>query len=521
MFIITGNNVSTHQVRILDTEDKVEEWVSYKTLSRGIKQGLDIRGMTPDNKNIMLHKTNIEASLQQQIPPIVAKCIALKNKLPLVQLFQPYGLINTEQDLSIRGNTVHLYNVSKVIKPNVELSVFDINIKAKNKANTDTKEIIDAIRDILQFYNIRKPLKLTHIVDLEDGDGYIALLDTMLVGAHIASIYEFFDENGDTELLSMSKEPVEPAYINYITQLSKKIKKKGFDTCCNDSFVYEIRFNEQVTSRSYFEDAIETNYSKYGECSISLIFGEPWHLMTPKDSYYDTKLYDLIQLSTQKYNAMKPLREKYNELQQYNLMEDKYRNEYASLTAELNRIQKLDRASFNKEFSNTEDLNKVTISCVCATYLDSDDTVNKVSIYVKHLEDKKEIIQLLEEQGNTGVEILEFEERIVTFAELERLEIGDVVEVYETTEEEEEEFEEWQNAGYSGYRTIITFEDGHTQIENFDNLAEAIQYFEGAYENASDEDFAENVLYHILSNLQAEEFDETADDGYAIIAVHE
>ena len=202
-------------------------------------------------------------------------------------------------------------------------------------------------------------------------------------------------------------------------------------------------------------------------------------------------------------------------------MEDKYRNEYDRITAEMNRIQRLDRVSFNKEFSNTEDLNKVTISCVCAIYLDSDDTVNKVSVYVKHLEDKNEIIQLLEERGNTGVEILEFEERIVTFAELERLEIGDVVEVYETTEEEEEEFEEWQNTGYSGYRTIITFEDGHTQIENFDNLASAIRYFEEAYENASDEDFAENVLYHILSNLQAEEFDETADDGYAIIAVHE
>lgn len=521
MFIITGNNISTHQVRILDTIDKVEEWVSYKTLARGIKQGLDVKGLAPDNKNIMLHRTTIEASLQHKMQSTVAKCIALKTKLPLVQLFQPYGLINTEHDVDIRGNSVHLYNVGKVIKPNVELSVFDINIKAKNKADIGTKEIIEVIRDMLQFYNIRKPLKLTHIVDLEDDDTYIALLDTMLVGVHIACIYEFFDEDGDTALLSISKDHTDQAYTNYITQLSKKIKKKGFDACCNDLFVYEVKFNEQVTSRSYFEDMIETNYSKYGECSIKLIFGEPWHLMTPKDSYYDDKLYELIQLSTQKYNAMKPLREKYNELQQYNLMEDKYKNAHARLTAELNRIQKLDRASFNKEFSNTEDLNKVTISCVCATYLDSDDTVNKVSIFVKHLEDKNVIRQLLEERGNTGVEIHDFEERIVTFAELERLEIGDVVEVYEVSEQEEKEFKKWQNTEYSGYRTIITFEDGDTQIEEFDNLDAAIQYYEDAYANASDEDFAENVLYTILSQLKDEDFDETADDGYAVITVCE
>lgn len=103
------------------------------------------------------------------------------------------------------------------------------------------------------------------------------------------------------------------------------------------------------------------------------------------------------------------------------------------------------RVLLDKESSNTGELNKVTISCVCATYLDSDDTVNKVSIFVKHLEDKDEIKQLLEDKGNIGVEIYEFEERTVTPTELEHLKIGDVVEVYETTKEDEEAYADWLN----------------------------------------------------------------------------
>ena len=35
MFIITGNNIQEQKVRILDTSDKKEDWVTYEKMTRG------------------------------------------------------------------------------------------------------------------------------------------------------------------------------------------------------------------------------------------------------------------------------------------------------------------------------------------------------------------------------------------------------------------------------------------------------------------------------------------------------
>ena len=54
MFIIIGNDTKKKQVNIYDTVDMTQEWVSYATLKKGIKQGLNIKGLDVNNNIIKL-----------------------------------------------------------------------------------------------------------------------------------------------------------------------------------------------------------------------------------------------------------------------------------------------------------------------------------------------------------------------------------------------------------------------------------------------------------------------------------
>ena len=72
----------------------------------------------------------------------------------------------------------------------------------------------------------------------------------------------------------------------------------------------------------------------------------------------------------------------------------------------------------------------------------------------------------------------------------------------------------------NGVRTITIHDDTDEKVVlEFKTFEEAAKHFEDLYQNAVEENYAEEVLYPIMVAAQTEEYDYIADDGYAVIEV--
>ena len=125
MFIITGNNNKSKEVKILDTTDRKEEWVSYEILQKGLKNGLVISGL--DNRgNIMCQSLDVYKEIIKKSVQIIAKITLLRldkiNQLKLfLNLLEPYGLAQTTED--IQYSTVEEVLVLKSVNKCLDLQM--------------------------------------------------------------------------------------------------------------------------------------------------------------------------------------------------------------------------------------------------------------------------------------------------------------------------------------------------------------------------------------------------------------
>ena len=356
MFVITGHRPECQQVKIFDLADKSEEWVTYNVLSRGIKQGLSIQGIT--NRHIMLTKPNIVKSLANRLQFAIAKSIALRDKRPLYTLLKPYGLVDTIEDVALEGNKLYLYKVCKVITQDKEFTAFNINSMLEESAEPKVAEIIAALRSLLSFYNFRIPLELTHIIEV-DYRSYKALLGNISVDFETGDVSDSFNREGETYL--SGKPSLSHAYKDYLARISKSIQQDGLGTHLHDIFIFMPTFNNSESSKGYFMREVAPKYSEYTEDIIELdiIFGEPWHEAHPTDSYYDAELMHLINFNKKKCIIIEELVRKAEDTKLSMSTNEanaktwsKLHDEYMQQLDNIRRIKMLDEPSFMKEFSH-------------------------------------------------------------------------------------------------------------------------------------------------------------------------
>ena len=70
----------------------------------------------------------------------------------------------------------------------------------------------------------------------------------------------------------------------------------------------------------------------------------------------------------------------------------------------------------------------------------------------------------------------------------------------------------------NGVRTVTIYNDTDEKVVmEFKTFKDAAKHFEDLYQNAVEENYAEEVLYPIMVAAQTEEYDYIDDDGYAVI----
>lgn len=356
MFVITGHRPECQQVKIFDLADKSEEWVTYNVLSRGIKQGLSIQGIT--NRHIMLTKPNIVKSLANRLQFAIAKSIALRDKRPLYTLLKPYGLVDTIEDVALEGNKLYLYKVCKVITQDKEFTTFNINSMLEESAEPKVAEIIAALRSLLSFYSFRIPLELTHIIEV-DYRSYKALLGNISVDFETGDITDVFNTKGETHLAG--KPSLSHAYKDYLARISKSIQQDGLGAHLHDIFIFMPTFNNSESSKGYFMREVASKYIEYKEdvLTLDIIFGEPWHKACSTDSYYDEELMHLINFNKKKYIIIEELVRKAEDTKLSMSTNEanaktwsKLHDEYMQQLDNIRRIKMLDEPSFMKEFGH-------------------------------------------------------------------------------------------------------------------------------------------------------------------------
>ena len=121
MFIIVGNDTLNEQVSIYDTKDCTINKVSYNTLDKALKQGIQVSGVSQGG-NIICKTPNVLQEIIVQIQPIIAKALLLNlqnNKVceMLLPIFNSYYLADTADDLvtDLEKNRVTVKSIGGII----------------------------------------------------------------------------------------------------------------------------------------------------------------------------------------------------------------------------------------------------------------------------------------------------------------------------------------------------------------------------------------------------------------------
>lgn len=255
MFIITGNNTVTQQVRILDTSDMHEDWYSYEFMRRGIAQGLEIKGLDA-NSNIMLQQPSLVTEFGARLDLLIAKCIAFKNKGALLNLLKPYGLVESEEDIDIDYNHCRLRNLNRVINKNYEDTMIGVSLKDRAKFTPLVKNIVEELMKIPYAGRDGISASLTHIIK-EENNKYTVLLDGISAELELKEV---------TPDLATTLQPdiAESDYIYYLNKLKKSLQDNNFR---HKYFISSICFHDDISTEAHFY-----------ECDVNIsdiIFGEP------------------------------------------------------------------------------------------------------------------------------------------------------------------------------------------------------------------------------------------------------
>ena len=191
MFIITGNNNKSKEVKILDTTDRKEEWVSYEILQKGLKNGLEVSGI--DNRgNIMCQSLDVYKEIIKKSVQIIAKILLLRldkiNQLKLfLNLLEPYGLAQTTED--IQYSTVEEVLVLKSVNKCLDLQmnyVKNISVGVRvslDKVNTPVKKLL--VNELSQMIFDSDETEIHNIVYIPKRDSYACIIGPRLYEVHL------------------------------------------------------------------------------------------------------------------------------------------------------------------------------------------------------------------------------------------------------------------------------------------------------------------------------------------------
>ena len=191
MFIITGNNNKSKEVKILDTTDRKEEWVSYEILQKGLKNGLEVSGI--DNRgNIMCQSLDIYKEIIKKSVQIIAKITVLRldkiNQLKLfLNLLEPYGLAQTTED--IQYSTVEEVLVLKSVNKCLDLQmnyVKNVSVGVRvslDKVNTPVKKLL--VDELSHMIFDSDETEIHHIVYIPKRDNYACIIGPRLYEVHL------------------------------------------------------------------------------------------------------------------------------------------------------------------------------------------------------------------------------------------------------------------------------------------------------------------------------------------------
>lgn len=121
MFIIIGNNIQEGLVKILDTSDKKEDWVTYEFLQKGIQSGIQVSGVSKQGEilcqNMDLYKEIITKSKLLEAKILLLKLDIVAQHQAFLNLLKPYGLAQTEEDIqySLDIHKLVLLSVNKCL----------------------------------------------------------------------------------------------------------------------------------------------------------------------------------------------------------------------------------------------------------------------------------------------------------------------------------------------------------------------------------------------------------------------
>ena len=186
MFIITGNNNKSKEVKILDTTDRKEEWVSYEILQKGLKNGLEVSGI--DNRgNIMCQSLDVYKEIIKKSVQIIAKITLLRldkiNQLKLfLNLLEPYGLAQTTED--IQYSTVEEVLVLKSVNKCLDLQmnyVKNVSVGVRvslDKVNTPVKKLL--VNELSQMIFDSGETEIHHIVYIPDKGSHFCIIGSRL-----------------------------------------------------------------------------------------------------------------------------------------------------------------------------------------------------------------------------------------------------------------------------------------------------------------------------------------------------
>lgn len=191
MFIITGNNNKSKEVKILDTTDRKEEWVSYEILQKGLKNGLVVSGL--DNRgNIMCQSLDIYKEIIKKSVQIIARITLLRldkiNQLKLfLNLLEPYGLAQTTED--IQYSTVEEVLVLKSVNKCLDLQMnyvksVSVGVHVSlDKVNTPVKKLL--VNELNQMIFDSDETEIHHIAYIPKRDSYACIIGPRLYEVHL------------------------------------------------------------------------------------------------------------------------------------------------------------------------------------------------------------------------------------------------------------------------------------------------------------------------------------------------
>ena len=186
MFIITGNNHKSKEVKILDTTDRKEEWVSYEILQKGLKNGLEVSGID-SRGNIMCQSLDIYKEIIKKSVQIIARITLLRldkiNQLKLfLNLLEPYGLAQTTED--IQYSTVEEVLVLKSVNKCLDLQmnyVKNVSVGVRvslDKVNTPVKKLL--VNELSQMIFDSDETEIHHIVYIPDKGSHFCIIGSRL-----------------------------------------------------------------------------------------------------------------------------------------------------------------------------------------------------------------------------------------------------------------------------------------------------------------------------------------------------